>query len=67
MNEIAVIFYDGVVSKAYSATLSAVSKESIQICYENHGRQYRQYLASEMSFIGALGQKFPVIELKEIE
>ena len=65
MNEIAVIFYDGVVSKAYSATLSAVSKESIQICYENHGRQYRQYSASEMSFIGALGQKFPVIELKD--
>ena len=64
MNSISVIFYDGVVSKPHQAQLSAVDHDSILISYQEQNDLRKKIFKSEqMTFIGALGKKCPVIEL----
>ena len=64
MNSISVIFYDGVVSKPHQAQLSSVDHDSILISYHEQNDLLKKIFKSEqMTFIGALGKKCPVIEL----
>ena len=64
MDSVSVIFYDGVVSKPHQAQLSAVDQHSILISYHEQNDLHKKIFKSEqMTFIGALGRKYPVIEL----
>ena len=64
MNSISVIFYDGVVSKPLQAQLSSVDHDSILISYhEQNDLRKKIFKSEQMTFIGALGKKCPVIEL----
>ena len=65
MQSITVTFYDGVVSKPHQARLMAVDSSHIMLQYQDAGQKKSQRFAhDQMTFIGALGGKFPVIELK---
>ena len=64
MPSISVIFYDGVVSKPHQAQLSAVDQYSILISYyEQNDLRKKIFKSEHITFIGALGKKYPVIEL----
>ena len=64
MNSISVIFYDGVVSKAHPASMSPIDAETILISYADQEMLLKkQFKTEQMTFIGALGKKCPVIEL----
>lgn len=65
MPTVSVIFYDGVVSKARQAQLSSVDDDTVLISYsDDHQNLQKHFFKTEqMAFIGALGQKCPVIEL----
>ncbi|OTG79811.1 M48 family metallopeptidase [Acinetobacter sp. ANC 4648] len=66
MQSVSVIFYDGVLSKAYQAELMAVDQYSVIVRYHdlvNNGRQSQLFKIEHMTLIGALGKKHPVIEL----
>ncbi|TCM60244.1 Zn-dependent protease with chaperone function [Acinetobacter calcoaceticus] len=64
MQSMSVIFYDGVISKPHQAELKPIDAYSVMVQYQHAGQSCTQHFDyAQMSFIGSLGQKFPVIEL----
>lgn len=66
MQSISIVYYDGVISKPHQATLQAIDHQSVLVKYQDGqgGRLITQrYHADQMTFIGAIGQRNPVIEL----
>lgn len=64
MQSIAVVFYDGVLSQPHQAELMAVDSNSVMLNYQVDGRKVTQrFDYAQMTYIGALGRKFPVLEL----
>jgi len=64
MQSIAVIFYDGVVSKPHHAQLMAIDASNFMVQYQCDGQKITQLFSrQQMQFIGALADKHPVIEL----
>lgn len=61
---IAVIFYDGVISKPHQAQLIVIDAAHFEIRYLVDGNKVSQrFERAQMSFLGAIGQNFPAIEL----
>ena len=60
-----VVFYDGVVSKPWTAKISPIDAQSVLICYGENLQQQRHYHYQDMMLVGALGKIQPVIELKD--
>ena len=64
MQTLVVTYYDGKISKPHQATMQAFDAEQIIIKYQHDGvEKTARYHADQMTFIGAIGQRFPVIEL----
>lgn len=62
---IAVIFYDGVISKPHQAQLIVMDAAHFEIHYLVDGRKVSQrFERTQMSFLGAIGRNFPAIELE---
>ena len=64
MQSVSVTFYDGVVSKPHHATLFAQDGQHIKVQYFDETLKQVIIHQDQMSLIGAIGQRFPVIELK---
>lgn len=60
-----VVFYDGVVSKPWTAKISPIDAQSVLIRYGENLQQQRRYHYQDMMLVGALGKIQPVIELKD--
>lgn len=65
MPSISVVYYAAGQSKPYAATLHAIDEQSIMVKYENGSSIQVRYQAKQMSFIGAIGRRNPVIELDD--
>lgn len=63
MKSIPITYYDGVVSKPHQATLSAFDKDNIMVSFKDGTEKSHRYHADQLSYIGAIGQRNPVIEL----
>ncbi|OTG62913.1 M48 family metallopeptidase [Acinetobacter silvestris] len=63
MKSVSVIFYDGVLSKPHQAELMALDQYSVLVKYHDHGMKNQKLQTAQMILIGALGKKYPVIEL----
>lgn len=62
---VSVTYYDGVISKPYQASLTALDTDHILVEYQKDGVLKRQkYHADQMSLFGTIGQRNPVIELE---
>ena len=64
MKSIPIIYYDGVVSKPHHATLYPYDQESVVVRYHDVVEKSHRYHEDQMNFIGAIGQRNPVIELE---
>lgn len=63
MQSVSVIFYDGVVSKPHHATLFAQDGQHIKVQYFDETLKQVIFHQDQMTLIGAIGQRFPAIEL----
>lgn len=63
MKSIPITYYDGVISKPHQATLYAFDHENVVVRFKDGTEKSHRYHASQLSFIGAIGQRPPVIEL----
>ncbi|WP_445116388.1 M48 family metallopeptidase [Acinetobacter sp. WZC-1] len=63
MQSVSVIFYDGLVSKPHHAELIAIDADSMMVSYDDQGKKQQRLKTEQMTLIGALGKKPPVIEL----
>ncbi|AOA57343.1 M48 family metallopeptidase [Acinetobacter larvae] len=63
MQSIDVIFYDGLISKPHQAQLLELDREHIMVRYQDREPKTVRFHRKQMTFIGALGQRHPVIEL----
>lgn len=63
MQSVPIIFYDGLISKPRQATLSPVDEQSVLVTYYDPDERKNQFSLKQMTLIGALGKKNPVIEL----
>lgn len=67
MQSVSVIFYDDVLSQAYSAELIAIDPYSVPLRYQditvNTAIQSRRFNIEQMRLMAALDHQYPVIEL----
>lgn len=63
MKSISITYYDGVISRPHQATLHPYDQESVVVRYQDGTEKSHRYHEDQMSFVGAIGQRFPVIEL----
>lgn len=64
---VSIIFYDGVISKPHHAQLSAIDSNTVVVVYDDHGIKKQRFKTEQMTLIGALARKYPVIELDHDE
>lgn len=64
MQSIPITYYDGVISKPHQARLYPADRDHILVKYNDAGEKSIRYPADQLTFIGAIGQRNPVIELK---
>lgn len=64
MQSVSVTYYDGVVSKPHHATLFNVDHETVKVQYDDNGIKSHHYKTQQMTLIGAIGKRYPVIELE---
>lgn len=63
MQSISITYYDGVISKPHQAVLYADDPASIRVKFYDGVDQNHRYRADQLTFVGAIGQRNPVIEL----
>lgn len=63
MQSVSVTFYDGVVSKPHHATLLSVDDQNVAVQYDDDGIKTQHFNMNQMTLIGAIGKRFPAIEL----
>lgn len=62
---VSVIYYDGVISKPYEATLEYFDAEHVVVKYQKDGvLKTQRYHSDQMSLFGTIGQRNPIIELE---
>lgn len=62
---VSVIYYDGVISKPYEASMQYVDDKHIVVRYQDNGVwKSQRYHADQMTFLGTIGQRNPIIELE---
>ena len=63
MQSIPVTYYDGVISKPHQATLHPFDAEHIIVKYQDQGEKSTRYHKDQWTYITAIGQRNPVMEL----
>ena len=63
MQSIPVTYYDGVISKPHHATLYPSDDEHIIVKYNDGGEKTHRYHSDQLTYVGAIGERFPVLEL----
>lgn len=63
MQSVPVIFYDGLISKPHQAEMSPIDPHSVLIQFHDSALRKYSFHTDQMTLIGALGKRNPVIEL----
>lgn len=63
MQSVSIVYYAAGKSKPHAATLHAIDPQSVMVKYQDGTLITDRYHSSQMTFIGAIGQRHPVIEL----
>lgn len=65
MQSVPITYYDGVISSPQQANLVSLDAEHVVVYYGTEPQKNKKYHEDQMTFIGAIGRRNPVIELND--